>query len=424
LRLSELIHGGLSFGLVFLSLSVLPLEAREIDPDAKLCDEINSLRPGEVLNLRRGDYHGPCKVLRGGTAGAPIVIQARQHNEKPRIIYDGENNNVFEILADFVTLRGLKIGPTKRNVGAVRILARAGITIEDCEFFQLGGIAVAATRTSVNGLYVRRNVVANITATAMYFGCHDGDGCQISNLFVERNFIHGVDTADPEIGYGIQFKLNTTGIISDNVVVDTKGPGVMVYGSLDSNRSSVVERNFVSGSRKSSGIVIGGGPARVRNNIVQHNRLAGIALQDYGNRGLLRQIVIVNNTTVANFNGEIVVPPETKLSQTLLALNAAMPTEYSEAFPRPRTGLEGRQNIDCRTQVCFVDPSALNFSPLPKSPVSRVRTSFDRRFPTDDYFGRRRKKQLTAGAVAFPGPSIRLGIKSNASLTADSSSRY
>src|SRR5262249_53571146 len=157
---------------------VLPREAssvvREITSEVSLCGEINSLRPGETLSLKPGEYRGPCKVRRGGIPGVPIVIQAQNQRDKPRIVYDGDDNNVFEIWADFVILRGLQIGPTKRNVAGVRILARAGITIEDCEFSRLGGIAVAATRTNVDGLSVRRNVVTDSSATAMYFGCHDG----------------------------------------------------------------------------------------------------------------------------------------------------------------------------------------------------------------------------------------------------------
>lgn len=150
-----------------------------------------------------------------------------------------------------------------RNVAAVRILAHAGITVEDCEFSRHGGIAIAATRTSVDRLYVRRNIIIDSSATAIYFGCHDGAGYQISNLIVARNFIRGVDAVDPEIGYGIQLKLNTIGVISDNVIADTKRPGIMVYGSSDLSRPSLIERNFIAGSRQSSGVLIGGGPAQV-----------------------------------------------------------------------------------------------------------------------------------------------------------------
>ena len=388
------------------------LAAREIGSDVNLCAEINGLEPGEILTLMPGDYRGPCKIRRGGMAGAPIVIQAQSHSEKPRIVYDGQDSNVFEIMADHVTLRGLKIGPTKRNVDGVRILARAGITVEDCEFSQLGGIAIAATRTSVDGLSVRRNIVVDSSATAMYFGCHDGAGCQISNLSVERNFIKGVDAPDPEIGYGIQLKLNTAGVIADNVIADTKGPGIMVYGSSDPSRSSVIERNFVTGSRQSSGILIGGGPAQVRNNIVSDNFQGGVTLQDYANRGLLRKIAVVNNTSFKNDLGAFVVPTQVTLSEISFALNAAVTSEGARAFPRRQSGVDLRQNVECTTAACFTDPLSLNFSPLPAAPLSRIRSLKNTGMPLDDYYGRSRNGRLTAGAVAFAGPAIRLGLKS------------
>jgi hypothetical protein len=90
----------------------------------------------------------------------------------------------------------------------------------------------------------------------------------------------------PEIGYGIQVKLNSAGVICDNVVGDTKGPGIMVYVAVDDGRGIMVERNFVRGFLRSSGIVGSGGPAIVRNNILGGNRGGGIGLEDYAARGL------------------------------------------------------------------------------------------------------------------------------------------
>jgi hypothetical protein len=40
-----------------------------------------------------------------------------------------------------------------------------------------------------------------------------------------------VDAQEDEVGYGLQVKLNSTAVIRDNVIVDTKGPGIMVYGA-------------------------------------------------------------------------------------------------------------------------------------------------------------------------------------------------
>src|SRR4030095_6167530 len=92
-------------------------------------------------------------------------------------------------------------------------------------------IAVAATHSSVRGLTVRGNSITDSSSTGMYFGCHDGATCVISDLLVERNAIQQIDAPVNLIGYGIQVKLNSTGIIRNNVIVGTKGPPIMVYGS-------------------------------------------------------------------------------------------------------------------------------------------------------------------------------------------------
>jgi hypothetical protein len=387
--------------------------ARVIGADENFCRAINDPSSGNEIWLRPGEFRGPCVIRRGGTADRPLVIRAQEPNRRPRIVYDGDGANVLEIRADHVTLRDLKIGPTKRNIDGVRIFARAGITIEDCEFSQLGGIAIASTHTSVHGFVLRRNIITDSMATAMYLGCHDGSECQISNLLVERNFIQRVDAPEPQIGYGIQVKLNSTAVVRDNVIADTKGPGIMIYGSQDSTKTSIVERNFITGSRQSSGILVGGGPVIVRNNIVSNNFEGGITLQDYGNRGLLRDVIIANNTSFKNINGEFVVPASAKLSEALLVNNAAAATDGHRTLPMAQTGLRLEHNVDCTTPSCFADPTILNFSPLPSSPLFRAGTTKEVGSPTDDYFGRSRNGSLAAGAIAFPAAPIKIGIKSD-----------
>ena len=247
--------------------------------------------PGEELLLQPGDHAGPCTVTRSGVPGAPLVIRAKDPARPPRIVYADRATNVLNIRASHVLVRGLEFGPTQADVDAIRIHSGNDVTVEDCRFVELGGIAIVANSQSLRGLTVRRNEVLRSKGTAMYFGCHDGTACVLSELLIEQNYIGGVTAADAAIGYGIQVKLNSTGTIADNVIVDTKGPGIMVYGARDPSLLSVVERNFVSGSRTSSAIVIGGGPVVLRNNITIASAEAGIGLEDYGRRGLLRGIV-------------------------------------------------------------------------------------------------------------------------------------
>lgn len=383
--------------------------AGEIAPGADLCAAINGLQPGEELLLHPGDYQGPCTIHRGGRPGSPIVVRALDPQRRPRIVYPGESANVLDVKADHVSIRGLAFGPTAHGVDGVRVFARVGVTISDCEFDGLGGIAVAANHVSMTGLSVLRNVITNSGSTGMYFGCHEGIECVVSGLLVEGNFIQHIGAPDPEIGYGVQVKLNSTGVIRNNVIVDTKGPGIMIYGSRDGLSGNLVERNVVMGSRTSSGIVVGGGPAIVRNNVLLLNRDAGVGLEDYGGRGLLRSIVLAHNTVYKNTGAGILVPDGRPLRDIVIRSNAIQARAGTPVLPGPRAEIDLMGNVDCTWAPCFVDPDGLDFSPLMGSLLS-VPGSMRAGpwLPTDDLFGVRRGPLPTVGAVERRARPIRL----------------
>ncbi len=384
--------------------------AGEIRAGNNYCQEINDPESGSNLVLEPGEYKGPCKIFRGGEVGDPLVIRALDASNPPRIHYDGSHGNVFEIYAGNITIKGLEFGPTKSEVDGIRIFSGHSITIENCKFSNMGGIAVVANHLSARKLTVRQNEIVNSRSTAMYFGCHDAS-CVMSDLLIEKNFISGVSAPDPQIGYGIQFKLNSSGIVRDNVVIDLKGPGIMVYGATDSNAISIVERNFVSGSRASAGIVVGGGPARVWNNIVVSNHEGGISLEDYANRGLLKGIVVAHNTAYNNKDGGILVRAEGSVEATLAYNAIASPKQVSNISAR-QTGIRMFENGDCSSVNCFVNPEQNNFTPLDNPPLLRTkkRDNFKSR-PVDDYFGRRRSAHPAIGAIEPPGGVIRMEIK-------------
>jgi Right handed beta helix region len=393
--------------LVFSLLALLffsdPSTGKEIGPEANFCAEINALQPGNEVVLRGGTYKGPCTIRRGGRPGAPTIIRAENLSHRPWIVYEGQSDNVINIRADYVTIRGLNIGPTQTDVDGIRIYARSGITIEDCQFSKMGGIAVVASHNSTRGVIVRRNVITNTLATAMYFGCHDGSDCVISDLAIENNSIHDVTAPDPAIGYGIQVKLNSTAVIRDNRIVNTKGPGIMVYGSQLSTRASLIERNYVSSSRTSSGILIGGGPVIVRNNISVLNRDGGVGLQDYASRGLLREIVIVHNTTYANDRSGVFIAGE-KLVDVDIVNNAGIAVLPDSA---PVGGVRRAMNIDCAKMRCFTDPARFDLSPAPRSVLLGAGVKLDRTWmPSDDFFQRQRTVTPSVGAIEFSSRAV------------------
>jgi hypothetical protein len=223
---------------------------------------------------------------------------------------------------------------------------------------------------------------------------------------VEDNFIDGVKAPDPQIGYGMEVKLNSSAIIRNNVVMNTKGPGIMVYGSESLATVSLIERNVTTGSRHSSGILVGGGPAVVRNNIAASNKEAGIDLQDYEKRGLLRNINVANNTLYRNGAGGIRVP-EAGISRVVIINNAADAGPEVSAYPRPQIGLRMAGNVDCTSMACFVNAAQQNFSPHAASVLRGAGIFWSEAWmPRDDYFGARRTNPPTVGAIERPSPPL------------------
>jgi hypothetical protein len=394
-------------------LAAAPSEAREIGPEQPLCAEIEALAAGEELVLRPGDYEGPCEIRASGGPGRSIVIRARDLERRPRIVYGGDRASVFTIRGSYVTIRGLAFGPTRPNVDAIRARSADFLTVEDCEFDELGGIAVVAShRREGRGLTIRRNRIRNSRATALYIGCHDGIRCAIGEVLVEGNYIHGVEAPEGQIGYGLQFKLNSWGWMRDNVIFDTKGPGIMVYGATHPGRVSVIERNVTMGSRQSGGVVLGGGPAVVRNNIAAENAEGGIQLEDYAGRGLLRNIAISHNSVYNNVGGGITVPRLAPMSNILVVNNAAHARADRPAFPRGGPGLVSVGNVDCSLERCFRDPDGWDFSPEVGSPLIRTGTNqFGEWLPKDDFTRRPRGPFPSAGALEGPAEPLLRGFK-------------
>jgi hypothetical protein len=383
---------------VFLFSAVA--HAREIGPGEDYCRQINDPKAGHEIVLRPGKYQNACKIRRGGTPQAPLTIKAADPVNPPMIEYHGTDSNVFEIYADHIVIRGLQFFPTRSDIDAIRVISGDHITIEGCKFLGIGGIAIAATHRSIKGLTVRRNTITDSLSTAMYFGCHNGSDCTMSDLLVEDNEIRQVTAPDPSIGYGIQVKLNSTAVIRGNHVADTKGPGIMIYGSQNVSETSLIERNFVSGSRNSSGILLGGGPAVVRNNVAIQNREGGIGLQDYANRGLLRNIIVTHNTMHANEKGGIFISGE-KLINVEIINNAGV-SAWSLAMVSAQPNLiHAAGNVDCTVKKCFRDTEKRDFAPDLGSPLLSAGVQEKTGMPTEDFFGVRRNAQSAIGAIEY-----------------------
>ena len=400
------VYVGLALALVGWGAG--PAGATEIGPEDDFCGAVNQLQPGDELRLRPGDYQGPCVIRRGGSPGAPTTIAAADPQQRPRILYDGITANVLEVRAGHLVIRGIEFGPTRPDVDAIRIMLGNGLVIENCRFVQVGGIAITANNMSVQGLTIRGNVIEGSRSTGMYFGCHDGQRCVVTDLLVAGNLIRGVSAAPDQVGYGLEIKLNSSGIVRDNIILRTKGPGIMVYGARDLLTQNLVERNVVMGSERAAGIVVGGGPAVVRNNVVLTNNDGGISLQDYGKRGLLRRIAIVHNTIYGNLVGGITIEGQEARETTVLN-NAIQSPGGTPAVAAPRPGVWTAGNVDCTYRTCFMQPDGFDFSPFPGSALVGPGTlAGGEALPREDLFRMRRGSPPTVGAIERPSGPIPL----------------
>jgi hypothetical protein len=232
----------------------------------------------------------------------------------------------------------------------------------------------------------------------------------VTDAVVQRNYIAGVEAGHSEIGYGVQVKLGSTAAIRDNVIVRTKGPGIMVYGSRDRARASVIEGNFVADSRTSSGLVLGGGPVVVRNNISVGAAEAGIAIEDYGGRGLLHGVVIAYNSVYGGRRAGIRAPGGGPIDAQVVF--NAVHALAGPLLPMIRPGLLVRGNVDCRLPPCFMDPLGLNFRPVDGS-LLVGRPDATVHAPSQDFFGIQRPAESpTIGAVEERADgTVRLGRK-------------
>jgi hypothetical protein len=136
---------------------------------------------------------------------------------------------VIDVLASDISIRNLSFGPTEPGITAVKVKAGDRTVIAGCTFVGIGEVALAANSADSDGLVIEDNTFTDLDATAIYIGCQDGAAqCVASNVLVHGNLIDGVDSS--AVGYGMEIKLDSWGTLSDNVVNDTKGPAIEVYG--------------------------------------------------------------------------------------------------------------------------------------------------------------------------------------------------
>jgi hypothetical protein len=379
---------------------------RELGPSDPWCQAINRAAPGDEIILVAGFYSIACSIKVKGAPGSPIVVRSASADPSMRaaLAYSGTTSNVLELRgAQHIALRWLSFGPTQGGVDAIKLRRSSDVLVEQNLFYGIGGISISANDGDSNRITVRKNVFQNLTSTALYFGCHEGESCHATDLTIEGNFIDRVTPLDQNsVGYGLQIKLNSYGIVRDNTVYRTRGPGIMVYGSNRGDPPSIVEGNYVEGSLTDGGIVIGGGAAIVLNNVVVGNAAGGIIAQNYGGRDLQQNVWVVHNTVLENGGAGIIVQAWRERRGNVLSFNAIAPRAATMALLPVVPSGTIRGNITCEAiPSCFARATGppYDLRPAPSGDVAaRLGGGPEEWRPVDDFLGRSRGRSTSVGA--------------------------
>jgi len=317
--------------------------------------------------LLPGMHTGPCKLSQGGMPGEPKVLRSQDPDLLTAIVYDGNSSNVIDVASSDIVIQGLSFGPSNQAIDAIKIKSGDRITIRDNNFFQVGGISISANASDSKGIEIIGNYFKDLKATGIYLGCHAGMGeCAAIDFVIADNLIDGVDSA--AVGYGLEIKLDSYGVIRDNVIDDTKGPGIEIYGSVDLSRKNLVEGNIVGGSRNNSSLEIGGGPVLVRNNIVLGGAASALQVYDYNKSGHVHDIQLLGNTVIGDQGPAVQVGGSWMAEKSLEMTGNAVWQESGEgpALPAPVVGVVMAGNVDCTDPAeCWVDAAGRDLWPTP-----------------------------------------------------------
>ena len=308
----------------YLRLAVLLLVAgsvgaTEIGPGDDIRGAIAALRPGDVLDLRGGTYVliSSFNVGPKGTVAAPVVVRSKP-GERAHIRQDNANQNIIEVAnAQYFVLRDLEFSGGSHGV---RLMNSSDVAIENCEIHDTGDVAISANS---GGTYQRLRIVhnhihhTNGTGEGMYLGCNS-NACRVANSLIEGNYVHHTNGPTVEQGDGIELKEGSYGnVIRDNVIHDTKYPGILTYSTVGNGPVNTIEGNFIY--RTGDYAIQSAADANIRNNII----LGTIGLQAHqagspSNQRIVHNTVVSTGTAieVRNVSGNVVIASNAFYSQS------------------------------------------------------------------------------------------------------------
>lgn len=411
------------------------LGATEIGPGDDLRAAIAALTPGAELVLRGGTYtvSSSFRITVVGTQAQPVVIRSKA-GERALIQQTNAGQNIIEIFgSQYLVVRGVAFTGGSHGI---RLMDSDYITIEDCEVYETGDVAVSANSGGTyEGLKLLRNHIhhTNGTGEGMYLGCNS-NACRVANSLIEGNYVHHTNRLSVEQGDGIELKEGSYGnVIRDNVVHDTNYPGILTYSTVGSGPANVIEGNVIWNTNDNA--IQSAADAIIRNNIVLGSP---IALQSH-QAGSPSNLQVVHNTVITtgdginvrNVVGDVLVANNAVYSQSGAAINliSGNTSLVTVAGNVGRGGLSGANSGYVEGNGIAADFANGHFNgapPIdlfPKAGSALVGAAASAYATATDFNGTDRTGSLDAGAYRFdangnPGWKIVAGFKKSGSSIA------
>ena len=321
---------GIGLGLWLSAPSSAQAETYEIAAGDDVEAAIAMLQPGDELVLGGGMYTVTERftIDLAATEEQPIVIRA-QDGEVPHIHRPNANENIVDIVnGQWVTLDGIE---WSGGSAGIRISSTNNLTISNCDIHDTNDVALRAN--DGGALYENLHIVGNEihdtnnTGEGMYLGCN-GNGCQVANSVIERNWVHHTNGPTINQGDGIELKEGSYGnVIRDNVIHDTNYPCILTYSTVGNGEPNVIEGNAMWNCGDHA--IQSAADAVIRNNVIVGAAASGIGMQPHQS-GAPANLTVVHNTIVVPGGRAINVSGPT--GAVVIANNAV----YSEAGPAIR----------------------------------------------------------------------------------------
>lgn len=322
---------GILLALLAFAVGVGSAKTIRLTPESKWFEVLHGggLKAGDEVILTAGTYSDRRRLEMNhrGTKEKPIIIRAKGAILKRP---DARQNSINMAGCQWLEIHDLEI--TGGSAG-IRIEGKGNreaefLLFEGLHIHHVGGVAITAnnSKSTYQELIFRRNHIHHTAGhgEAFYLGGNNAkDGSTtgvVHHSVIEENYIHHLNGPNVSQGDGIELKDGShSNIVRNNVIHDTKYPGILVYGT-DGNGRNLIEGNVIWNTGDSG--IQAAADAYVRNNIIFNTGGAGIYSRNHQS-AVVGGLLIMNNTVVNKGKTALrIIPPEKYSGSIVIANNA------------------------------------------------------------------------------------------------------